>query len=608
MRGIKSLELTKQNVAIAIFLILLTFLPRLFSLSGHWATDEDLWMQRSRDFFFALDSRQFEDTFVAYHPGVTTCWLGNLAIWFTAQQNNFKSWFRSDQFMSPEMLARVRFPITFTTGVLILVAGFLIYRLFGNQLLAGVGTLFLAIEPFLISESRRAHTDVLAALFLFLSLLLWLCYLEGETRKPRRDPVLSGLCFGLACLTKSHAGAFILFLPFMLIWYHYQRRIHWAKLLLSTMLWIATVLLTVLVVWPYLWTIKFGNVPLSPLLFIGSGALLLWSWKKFSQETHIAFSKTEIFLIGVGLLVLGVPTLYAAKVVITEMYNALIISHGLPCRFLGEIRRNPGPLFFPVMWFVWSGLLTLPLIIFTIYRTFQIRLKEKKVFRIAVVIFLFAVFYLVGLSYVSKKISRYIVILLPSISFLAALGVMQLAQLTQNKKLSYFIFGVIFILQAVPILRLYPNYRVYHHPLLSAKWVEENTSSITGAGLDLAADYLNAKPGAERLQVRHTWLCKEFAHYFVGEARSYYNYAPSAPSFDYDLEYLYDKQIQHNPTDTHIRSTDVSKKQQNQEAVLRDLEHVISLNGVDYVWIYRVIKPAPVDNPDTSSQSVEPEK
>ena len=93
MLGISSLKLTKQNVVTTLFIlfiVLLSFLPRLFSLSLHWATDEDLWMQRSRDFYFALQNGEFEDTHVAYHPGVTTCWLGSLAIWYTSQQGYFR--------------------------------------------------------------------------------------------------------------------------------------------------------------------------------------------------------------------------------------------------------------------------------------------------------------------------------------------------------------------------------------------------------------------------------------------------------------------------------------------------------------------------------------
>lgn len=603
MSRIGSQRNLKQNTISLLFLvlILLTFLPRLFSLSSHWATDENLWMQRSRDFFFALKNGQFEDTLVAYHPGITTCWLGSLSIWLTSQQGALYNWFHSGHFMSPGMLARVRFPIVFISGVLTLIAGILLYRLFG-ALHACISTLFLAIEPFLLSESRRAHTDVLTALFLFLSLLLWLCYLEGETRKPRCSLVLSGLCFGLACLTKSHAGAFILFLPIILIWYHHQCRIHWSKLVLSVVLWTASTLLTVGIVWPYLWTVKFVNLPLSPFLFIGSAVLLLWSWKKFSQETSFTFSKTELFFIVCTVLAVGIPTLFAAKLVISRMYNALNTSHGLPCRFLGEIRRNPGPLFFPVMWFVWSGLLTLPLLLFAIYRSFQTRLKEKRIFRIVAVMCLFAVFYMVGLSCVSKKISRYIVILLPAISFLTALGAVQLVQLIQSQKLRYFVLGIILILQAAPILSLYPNFRAYHHPLLSNSWIEENTSSITGSGLDLAADYLNAKPDAEGLRVRHTWLCKEFAHYFDGESKIYYKYDSLNPTFDYDLEYLYDKQIQDFPTDTHIKPTNNPNGKENKNAVLRELEHVINLNGIDYVWIYRVIKPEPTGNTDVPAE------
>ena len=603
MQGIESLRLTKRNVATSVFLlflILLTFLPRLFSLSSHWATDEDLWMQRSRDFYFALKNGQFEDTHVAYHPGVTTCWLGSLAIWLTSHQVSFNSWFYSEYFMSPGMLARVRFPIIIFSGVLTLMAGILLYRLFG-ALLAGIGTLFLAIEPFLISESRRAHTDVLTALFLFLALLLWLCYLEGETRKPQRDLVLSGVCFGFACLTKSHAAVFILFIPMMLAWYHYQCRIHWQKLLLSVVLWTTATLLTVGVAWPYLWTVKFGNLPLSPFLFVANGALLLWSWKKFSQETHFTFSKTMFLLLGCGVLVLGIPILFASKVVIARMYSALTITHLAPTPFLGVSRYNPGYLFYPVMWFVWTGLLTLPLIIFTMYRTWQMRLKEGKIFRIAVVMLLFAVFYLIGLSCIAQKTSRYIVIFLPAISLLTAMGSIQLAQLSHKRWLSYLVLVSLICIQAGPILRLYPYYRVYYYPLLSAKWVEENTSPITGAGLDLAADYLNAKPEAERLRVRHTWFCKDFAHYFVG-ATGYYKYDPSNHNFDYDLEYLYDRQIIRTPMDTSEDTTYRTRALKREQTGHRELEHVVSLNGIDYVWIYRMIQPDSTDKIDTTSE------
>lgn len=584
----------KQQLSIGIFLlflILLTFLPRVLALSAHWAADEDLWMQRSRDFFFALETGQFEDTFVAYHPGVTTCWFGSLAIWHTSHwQDVFKGWFRSDQFLSPDMLARIRLPIAVMTGVLVLLAGVLLWRLFGGPL-ASVGTLFLAIEPFLLSESRRAHTDVLTALFLFLVLLLWLCHLEGETRKPRWDIVLSGICFGFACLTKSHAGAFLFFLPILLVWYAKRRDMFWEHLFLSALLWIAVASLTVLVAWPYLWVLTFRSVPLFPFLFFGSSALLLWSWKKLSHPTSFTFSRPILVLLGGCLLGIGIFSQYAVNEVISKMYDALRTAHPLPTLFLGNIRYNPGPFYFPVMWFVWTGLLTLPLIGFAIYRTWQMHEKAEREFRIVVVLVLFTLFYCMGLSCVSKKISRYLVIFLPAVSILTAMGAVEFAQLWKKRWVGYLVLGVLFIFQAVPILRLHPNYRVYYYPFLSSKWVAENTSSITGAGLDIAADYLNAKPDAHHLEVQLTWFCKDFAHYFVGDAR-----IGNSSNANYDIEYLRDKQIQGAPVDMHPNPVRISSPSQNEGEMARELEHVVTLNGIDYVWIYRVLNSPPAND------------
>ena len=581
------------KVSFLLFFILLIFLPRMLALSSHWSADETLWMERSRNYFFALESGQFAHTIPAYHPGVTTCWLGSLAIWNKHREGYPIEWFYSNQFLSPEMLSKIRFPITFSTGLLVLLIGVVLYRLFGVQV-AGISTLFLAIEPFLLSESRRAHTDVLTTLFLFLSLLLWLCYLEEE-RKLRRLLVFSGICFGLACLTKSHAGAFLIFLPIVIAWYQHQGGINWKQLLLCILLWITVTLLTVLIVWPYLWTITFRGVWLSPILFFWSFALLLWSLKKLSNTIHSRFSQIEHILLGGALLILGVFSFYAADAVLAKVYDALTIPHDVEALFLGEIRFNPGPLFFPVMWFVWSGLLTFPLIIFAMVRTWQIRDKEKNIFRTVSVLLLFIVFYLIILSCVSKKISRYLVIFLPAVSVLTAIGAVQLAQLWKRKWISYAVFLGFFILQAVPILRLHPNYRAYYHPILSEKWVSENTTSITGAGLDIAAAYLNAKPNARNLRVRLTWHCKDLAHYFVGRTQKYSDSEISPPNFDYDLIYLYDEQVIGDPVDNHP-SPAFSFNELYKQRVPCELEHVVTLNGIDYVWIYRVIDPAPVNN------------
>lgn len=267
--------------------------------------------------------------------------------------------------------------------------------------------------------------------------------------------------------------------------------------------------------------------------------------------------------------------------------------------FLGEVRHDPGWFYFPVVWGVWSGLLTLPLVAYAVYGAWCKRhLTDSKTFRITVVLAVFVLFYLLGLSIVAKKISRYQVIFLPAVALLATLGGMNIAQRFSKKWIRYVLLVVVFILHAAPVLRLHPYYHAYYHPLLSGGWVAENTTCITRAGLDLAADYLNAKPDAEKLRVRMTWFSKDFEPYFVGDTLQ--RHTPEALTthhFDYDIEYLRDKQV----AGRIPREASENYKSHNflhpGIKLPRELEHVVRLNGIAYVWIYRVIQPLSEDLP-----------
>lgn len=582
----------QKQISIAfllIILVLLTFLPRLLSLSSHWLSDENLWMARSRTFILALESGNFADTFTAYHPGVTTTWLGGAAIWQASDGDSISDWVKSIQFFSPTMLAHTRFPVALLTGVLVLLAGVLLYRLFGT-FYAAVGTLFLAIEPFLLAESRRIHTDVLTAEFLLLTLLLWVCYLEAKIPR-RRDLIFSGICFGLACLTKSNAGAFLVFLPLMLFWYVKQKGLSGAKMLMSAFLFSAVTLITVLSVWPYLWTLNYYNLPISPLLFFGSGCIFLWSWRKLS--TGISLSRMELCIIGGVLLLIAGATCAASTHVLTRMHAALTDAHELPKLFLGAIRYNPGSLYYPVMMFVWSAPLMVPLTTLAIYGAWQQRHQNKKVFRIAMVLIFFSLFYLIGLSFVAKKIARYLVIFLPAISILTAIGAIHLTQCFSKNRIRYLVLAVVVVLQIVPVLRLHPYYITYHFPLLSGEWVSRNTSVGGGVGLDIAAAYLNAKPNAENLKVRVSRFAGGLKKYFVGKTwkrhsrETLFDYL----DFDYDVEYSRVRQIQGMPTDSVPVEGVPPGMLQFRNPLHRELEHVVKLNGVDYVWIYRVLNP-----------------
>ncbi len=580
----------RKRISIGVFLFflgVLTFLPRLLSLEAHWSSDETLWMQRSLKFVSGLEKGDFAETLTASHPGVTTTWLGSAAIWMASGRDSGAEWAKSTKFLSPENLARLRFPIACLSGVLILIAGGLVYRLFGGRI-ASVATLFFAIEPFLLAESRRVHTDVLTAEFLLLTMLLWFCYLEGETHR-RRYLVSSGICFGLACLTKSHAGAFLLFLPFLLFWYVKQRRLSGAKMFISALFFASMAVFTVLCTWPYLWTFTFGNRYISPLLFWGTGGTLFWSWRKLSK--HASFSRTELIILSIGLCLMAGLLGTAASSVFDRMYNALTIAHELPKLFFGKIRYNPGPLYYPVMGFLWSAPLTLPLTLVAIYGAWRQRPQEKKAFRITVALLLFGVFYYIGLSLVAKKIARYLVICLPAVSLLAAIGAIYVSQHVRGKKWRFLVLVAIIVLQTVPVLRVHPYYATYHFPLLPAQWVAKNTTLGGGVGLDVAAAYLNAKPDAQRLQVRVSRFSGNLNKYFVGKIwrQNTHMSLQRNIDFDYEVEYVRDKQIQGTPVDAIPKNSLPPSALQLHKDFHRELEYVVRLNGVDFVWIYRVL-------------------
>jgi len=500
----------------------------------------------------------------------------------------------SAEFFTPEMLSRIRLPIAAVTGVLIFLVGFCVYRLLGRSL-AVLSLAFLAVEPFLLSESRRAHTDALTALFLFLSLLLWLCYLEGNLSR-RRDIVGSGISFGLACLTKSYAMPFLLFVPLVLVWYLKQNTLSLPRLLWSTLLWLMVVLATVLVVFPHMW-MQSLFLPLCGM----NSVMILWSWQNVSRPTPPKLTRTaRTVLFGILVGIIGF-TLAVGGPIFDRMFWALTEAHDLPKLFLGDILSNPGWLYFPMVWGVWSGTLTLPLIGVALYSTWHQRgLKERKTFRITVVLAMFMLFYLLGLSIVAKKISRYQVIFLPAVTLLAAIGGTHIAQRFPKKWFRYVLLIAVFALQALPVLRLHPYYRAYYHPLLSGKWVAENTTCITGLGLELAAEYLNTKPDAEKLQARLTWFSKDFGRYFAGETlQRHHPDATTDHHFDYDIEYLRDKQVAGKTPIDAPENYQIHEFLRLGTKLPRapEPEHVVRLNGIDYVWIYRVTQPTSEDPP-----------
>ena len=564
---------------ILITLSLISFLPRILSLDAAWSSDETLWLFRSQAFALSVLDRGFSDTLQSYHPGVTTMWLGGLALWREyGSALDTAPKFIQKKFLAPQRLAHTRLPIALMTALTILLAGLLLHRLFGH-LVALFGTLFLAIDPFLVAESRRLHTDALATGFLMISFLCWLCYLEADVSR-RRYIIFSGISFGLACLSKSLAGGFLCVLPLVLIWYAKQRRFSVSRLLWATLLWGAVSLMTTLTLWPYFWTWHLGRLPMFPLLMAGGIAMAIIAAKQHRKDKpSISVSHRAGLGVLAGLVLVGMIafSLFASRFVLERVHWALTTPHEVPQLFLGQIRYAPNMLYYPIHGFVWSAPLTLPLAILATWMVWKQRKQESKLFRVGVALVIFGVLYLFGLTVVAKKLARYLVISFPAWDVLASIGAVSLIRLLRNlvKKpiFTYAMMASILFLQAAPVLSLHPNYRAYYHPLLPASWIVNNISLGGGMGLDLVAEYLNGKPNAEKLTAYVTPLGGFLEHYFNGQTRTIDTQSTLLES-DYVVVYIRDKQIGWVP------STEFFQK--------LTLEHIIRINSVDYVWIYRV--------------------
>ena len=576
------------------------FLPRVLSLSTDWSSDESLWLERSLQFALASQNREFVHTLTSYHPGVTTTALGGFALWLEyGSVLEIAPKLMEKKFLSPQRLAHARLFIAATTGLTLLLAGILLRRLFGN-LVATVGTLFLALDPFWLSESRRLHTDALATGFLLLSLLCWLSYLEKKKYR-LHDLIGAGISLGLACLSKSLAGAFLFFLPLLLMWYAKQRYLSTERLLWATLFSGTISLITVLLLWPYLWTLHLGQIPMFPLLLIGGFALAIASRQQHQRitDTPRKFQlKVTVFWGIIAVLVLSgiaVLSFSVSHIVFESIYWALTTPHEVPQLFLGKICYAPNLLYYPVYWFVWNAPLTLPFMIYAMWRLWRERASEPNAFRVGVVLVLFGVFYLLGLTVVAKKIARYLVISFPIWNILAAIGVTTLIRrlCKFRRYIAYGVLAVLLFIQAVPVLALHPHYRAYHYPLLPKKWIAENVSLGGGIGLDIAAEYLNRKQDAEQISVRVTPFGHFFEHYFIGQTHIS-EHSLHTHTFerqqrpDYDIVYIRDKQVDGRTVDTPPPNGIPVGSLQLTEEWPRELEHVVSLNGTDYVWIYRI--------------------
>jgi hypothetical protein len=336
---------------------------------------------------------------------------------------------------------------------------------------AFVAGCLLALDPFHITHSNMIHLDALLAGFMLLSALFLIGYLQ---ERAWGYLVSSGVFGGLALLTKSPALFLVPYTGLIVVvdfltgeqppavaaaWPAVRMRL-W-RVFRSLMIWGLVAASVFCLLWPAMWV-----EPLKTLsTMMERGAL------RHAEQTH-----------------------------------------PFPQFFLGQNVRDPGLLYYPAS-LVWkTTLITLPglaLAIWSLARGGHGRDRRPQWY-----LLIYTGAFLVQMSLGAKRLSRYILPAFLSVDVLAAWGVVQVADaggallgklknVQTSRVAPAAIVAVTLLLQAVAVMRHHPYYGTHYNSLLGGSGVAQYVFQLgdQGEGLDLAAQYLNGKPGSGFLTV-----------------------------------------------------------------------------------------------------------
>ena len=252
-----------------LLVILLAASLRFIGLDRFATVDEPAWLLNSANFYYALGQRDFEKTVAEYQPAVTGMWITTAALldYFPEYRGQGQGYFTKiadfNQFLAAhgkqplELLKRSR-AITLIVNTILLVAAFFLLKYLIGAGAAFISALLIGLDPYFTGHARLLNHEALMCLFLLVSILAILVYLEV---RPRLFLLfISAVAAGLALLTKSSAT---LILPFVGLIIGIKAFEQWrqdrllrkalAGALKTLLIWLAGLVLTYFIVWPGMW-------------------------------------------------------------------------------------------------------------------------------------------------------------------------------------------------------------------------------------------------------------------------------------------------------------------------------------------------------------------
>ncbi len=539
-------------------------LPRLGELDRFVTPDEPKWLMRSANFYHALSDFDLKNTYQHEHPGVTVTWAGlggflrrypqyvEIRPGQVERAEKLTNFLRNHKISPIRILAAGRFYMVIFI-ILTLSAAFLVSSRLLGLMSALIGFMLIALDPFFAALSRLLHVDGLVSALMLLSVLAYLAYLY--TGRRWFFILISGISAGLSWLTKSPAFyllPFIGLISLLELVFSIQRQkgtqrvtTRWVareiwKGVAPALGWLAVAGATFILLWPAMWV-----NPLGTLKIIFSQAMV------YAVEGHenITFFNGQIYPVG-----------------------------------------DSAWYFYPIS-FVWrtSPVVLIGLGLAGIGMVFRKRLSlPAQRTRVVGYLSLYAIIFLIMMSLGDKKFDRYLLPAHLALDLVAGYGWVVLAEtlfirLSDRISLGSRRVGVILMYSSVivwqlsGVLQTYPYYFNYYNPLLGGSAKAGEVMMIGwGEGLDLAADYLNELPSAEKLRVVSWYGNGSLSYIFKGQTINMEVDMTLKDLRKADYAVLYINQV---------------KRQLPSREILRYFEdlspvHVVFIGGVEYAWIY----------------------
>ncbi|MBM3178859.1 MAG: phospholipid carrier-dependent glycosyltransferase [Chloroflexi bacterium] len=553
---------SKRNTFALVLLLLALILPSwLIQNDRVINVDEPRWMIRGANFYYALAHLEFENTIYEYHPGVTNMWIVGTAMhfyfpeyrgfgqgYFDALKPKFEEFMRNN---GKEALDLARYSRFIHAGVLavLVVTAFFLLRLLVDANTALFSAALVSLSPFFLGHSRLMNLEGMLSLFVLLSILGMQVYLNHE-RKPLYL-ILSGLAFALSQLTKSSSIVVVgVVVGMLFVELFKQSEKNVAARILDVlkifMIWFASAALAYFILWPGMWVAPqrmlsevYGNA----FSYAFQGARL-----EVTQELE--------------------PDSFGFE----SGFEGIL-------HFLGAWASSTTPI-------TWFGL---AFIIFPFFSRDNYALKAPLK---SLVVYLTAIggLFIVMFSLAKGRDSQhYILSSYVAFDVIAGLGwgyaLMQAKKFWVPLHRTYVSFGILIVLIFVQIgigLPYAPYYFNYKNPLAM-----EPATFGYGEGYSEAADYLAQKPNVHELQVYVYSGLGTFSYFFPGET------LVLKRVFVLDGDFITIVR-ETRESDYLVLYPIVREKQPEVKKILSELEgvvepeKVITINGLEYVQIYKV--------------------